>query len=465
MPRSRSDVEQLINDQLWSAFMAERERLDRIDNWWRWSHDSPHQPRQATAEYQELSKRSQSPWLGLVVTSVAQALFVEGYRRAEDPDNAEPWGWWQANGMDARQIAVHRSALAYGLAYGTALPGLSDLGEPIPVMRGVSPRRMITFYTDPAEDDWPAFALRADPAKVAGTSGWFVRLYDDEAVYRLNADASGRLTWIDFETHDIGVCPVVRFANSLDLEGRADGEVEPFIPVAGRIDQTTFDRLVTQRFQAWAIRYITGLAEPEPLAGETTEQARTRLAQVLKVSDILTVGDPNAKVGSLPPTPLDGLIKAHESDIRDLAAMTQTPPHHLLGQMANLSAEALAAAEGGLMRKVNERQEAFGVAHKQWLRLAAVVMDDTENARDTAAKVLWRDMESRSLAQTADALGKMAQMLGVPVEMLWEKIPNWTQQDVARAKSMRESDDALGSLLADFEANLTEPSTNGVGVA
>ena len=43
MPRSRSDAEQLINDQLWSAFAAERERLDHIDNWYRWNHDQPHQ--------------------------------------------------------------------------------------------------------------------------------------------------------------------------------------------------------------------------------------------------------------------------------------------------------------------------------------------------------------------------------------------------------------------------------------
>jgi hypothetical protein len=45
-------------------------------------------------------------------------------------------------------------------------------------------------------------------------------------------------------------------------------------------------------------------------------------------------------------------------------------------------------------------------------------------------------MESRSLAQAADALGKLATMLGVPVELLWEKIPGFTEQDVDRAKTI-----------------------------
>lgn len=462
MPRSRSDVEQLIGDQLWSAFMAERERLDTIDKWWRWSHDKPHQPRQASTEYKELSARAQGPWLSLPVTALAQALYVEGYRRSDDPDNAEPWKWWQANGMDGRQIAVHRAAIAYGLSYGLCLPGRDDQGDPMPVMRGISPRRMIAMYLDPAEDVWPAFALRADPAKVDGTSGWSVRLYDDEAVYRLLADASGKLTWVDFEVHDIGLCPVVRFANMLDLEGRADGEVEPFIPVAGRIDQTVFDRLVVQRFASWVVRTISGMSPPDGANDSAEAIAAEKLR--LMVDGILVADDPDTKFGSLPATPLDGFIKAHEADIRDLAAMTQTPPHHLLGQMANLSAEALAAAEAGLSRKVEERKHSFGESHEQWLRLAAAVMGDAEGARDTEAQVKWRDMESRSLAQTADALGKMAQMLGVPVEMLWEKIPNWTQQDVERARSMRQAEDAFAGILADLDRNLGfEPSSNGAG--
>jgi len=80
------------------------------------------------------------------------------------------------------------------------------------------------------------------------------------------------------------------------------------------------------------------------------------------------------------------------ADIRDLAAVSQTPPHHLLGHVANLSAEALAAAEAGLTRKVTERKHAFGESWEQTLRLAAYMMGDEEGAADFKAQVpKWID--------------------------------------------------------------------------
>jgi hypothetical protein len=51
----------------------------------------------------------------------------------------------------------------------------------------------------------------------------------------------------------------------------------------------------------------------------------------------------------------------------------------------------------------------------------------------------WRDTESRSMEQAAMALGMLATNLKVPVEMLWERIPNWTDQDVQRAVRLAES--------------------------
>lgn len=453
MPMSQKEVKERVADVLMPAFLAERERLDRIDRWYRWDPDKPHTPRQATAEYRELQARSGTSWLGLVVTSVAQSLYVDGYRRAEDPDDAESWAWWQANRMDGRQIAVHRAALAYGYSYAKVLPGVNEFGESTPVIRGVSPRRMIAMYAEPENDEWPMVAMQADPAKIKGELGWLLRVYDDEVVYRLHADGSGSgLEFVTFEEHNIKLCPVVRFANSLDLEGRADGEVEPFIPVAARINQTVFDRLVVQRFASWVVRTIAGMAKPE---GDE-DAAATRLR--LKVEDILIAEDPDTKFGTLSATPLEGFIEAAKTDISTLAAVTQTPAHELLGTMANLSAEALAAARASLTSKVHERKTMFGESWEQVLRLSAWVMNDEAGARDRSAQVRWADTEIRSLAQAADALGKLATMLGVPVEMLWEKIPSFTQQDVERAKMLVQQNDGMAALLRELAGGQTSPA-------
>lgn len=434
----------ILAKQLFPQYRENRADLDTVDSWYRGQNERPTMPRQSTKEYQQLQERSYTPWLGLVVTSVAQTLYVEGYRRAREVDDAAAWGFWQANGLDGRQMAVHRGALAHGQAFVTVLPG--DRG---PAMRGVSARKMHAVYADPAEDEYPMYALRVDPN--GGANKWMLRLYDEKQVYYLSADSEAtKIEFLESREHGIGVCPVVRFTNQLDLDGRATGEIAPFVPLAARIDQDTFDRLVVQRFGAWVIKYVAGMATPE-----TDEEKRA--AQIaLKVSDFLMAEDPDTKFGSLPATPLDGYIKSRDADIRDLAAVTQTPPHHLLGQMANLSAEALAAAESSLIRKVEERKHSFGESWEQALRLAASVAD-VEGSDDFEAQVRWRDMESRSLSQVADALGKLSQQLGVPVEMLWEKIPGWTDQDVLRAKTLAAEGDALASLNGILEQQAAEP--------
>jgi len=451
-----TEAKALVGDDLLVKFNAERTKLDMLDRWWRWEHDEPHTPKKTpSAEYRELMGRAQTPWLGLVVTGVAQALYVEGYRAAGSSDNATPWEWWQRNGMDRRQIPIHRTALAYGISYATVLPGKDTLGSAMPVIRGVSPRNMMAFYRDPAEDDWPEYAIKVTAGPKDTKK---IRLFTATEAIDLEETAEGGLSVVATFEHGVGVCPVVRYCNQLDLEGRTPGEVEPYIPVAARADQTVFDRLVVQRFSSFRVRTIAGLTLPDNASAVDREKMR------LSVEDILVAEDHDTKFGSLAPTELKGFVEAREADLRDLAAVAQVPPNHLLGQMANLSAEALAAAEASLSRKVEERKHSFGQSHEQTLRLAGRVSGDTALAADWSAQVRWRDMESRSLAQAADALGKLATMLKVPVEMLWEKVPGWTDQDVERAKALVEQGGALDSLIRELEDGLTVPEDEPVGV-
>lgn len=427
----------LVADTLWPQFETERRRLHRIDSWYRWDHSKPHRPRQATQEYQELSERAQAPWGYLVVTTVAQELYVEGYRAAKDTDESNAWVWWQKNAMDGRQIPLHRAGLAYGLAYTSVLPGTDEFGDKVPVIRGHSPRRMMAFYADPAGDLYPRYALQVIPTYDGGmVDGYDLRLYDDQDVHGLRCGSTGdgiRYRGV-LTHHGLGFCPIIRYADDIDLEGRSPGQVEPFIPLLGRIDQTVFDRLVVQRFGAWVTRTIAGMAPPDDPADAATAKL------LMTVADLLVAEDVNTKFGSLPASALGPFIDATDADIRQLAALTQTPAHELLGQLANMSAEALAAARAGLTAKVIQRQHAFGESHEQTLRVAAWVMGDEEAARDSAAQVRWADMEPRSLAQAADALGKLATMLGIPAELLWEKVPGFTDQDVDRAKELKKAE-------------------------
>jgi hypothetical protein len=476
---SAAEAVKLITDELLPMWQKERKKLDRIDKWARWDHDRPHKPRRQTNEYKELGARAQAPWGDLIVRSVAQTLYVEGYGRADTPSpddvevdpkapplpeppadpekgpdlsvpGAHGWHIWQANGMDGRQVPVFMSMLTYGLTYGMSLPGKTLTGERMPVMRGVSPREMIAVYEDPAWDDWPAYALRV--ARVRG--GYRLELFDDAESFSFKVkDLGDRIaSKPKVSEHEAGVCPIVRFKNRFDLEGRAVGEIEPFIPLLGRIDQTTFDRLVVQRFAAWIVRTIAGMSVTESAAasGESTEQVKMRLA----VEDFLTAEDKDTKFGSLPATQLDGFIKAQDADKIDLAATTQTAAFELLGQLANISADGLQAVKSSQDAKSDEKKHTTGVDIEQWLRLSCWVAGDKTGAADFKSQVRWADTSIRSLNGAADGLGKLAKMLGIPPQVLWTKVPTLTQQDIDEAKAIVEKNGGLAQLFGQI--------TNGV---
>lgn len=460
---NEAEARKLIENDLLPMWNAERTKLDKIDAWGRWDHDKPFTPSGANPEYTELTARAQTPWGSLIVTSVAQTLYVDGWRRPEDPEDSVGWNLALRNGWDARQVAVHRAALTYGYSYATSVPGRDPItGEQVPVMRGVSPREMVAVYDSPADDEWPLYALQVRTFK----GGYRLALYTDEHIWRFRSDQFGGDLKLDGTPsfHGSKVVPVVRYTNQLDLEGRTCGEIEPYIPVLGRIDQTVFDRLIVQRFGAWVVRTIAGM--DVEASAEAQGKTPSELINSLKVNEALVSEDSNTRFGSLPASPLDGFIRAEESDLTDLAAVSQTPAFELLGQMANMSAEALAAAKSSQTAKSDEAKQSFGAGHSQLIRLGCHQAGHADAAADFRAACRWRDTSIRSLAQAVDAFGKLAQMLGYPPELLWSKVPGMTAQDVDEAMQARrrtEARDVLTSLVGDEDPPRGPGSGEGEG--
>lgn len=443
-----ADVIELTRD-LFPRYSHERDRLDRIDKWYRWEHEKIPLPRKATPELYALSQLSKVPWLSLVVTATAQSLYVDGFRsELDDPgddqvDPGSPWHVWQANAMDQRQIAVHRAALAYGYSFVSVLPGVDFMGDDMPVIRGISPRKMWASFEDPASDDWPMYALYVDMQR---DKSYKLQLIDDNDVHHLKVDdAATKFEYVSSESHGLGLVPIVRYTNELDLDGRTPGEVEPHIPLAARINKTSFDRMLTQHYSSWKIRTVAGMAEPD------NEETAVRKKLALRQDDLLVAEDPDTKFGTLDETPLNGFIDAWRADIEALAAVTQTPTHELTGQLANLSAEALAAARAAHTQKVTERQKSFGKSHVQALRLAAMLHGSDDYARDVTGRVSWQDTEIRSISQAVDALGKAATMLGVPVKALWGRIPGVERSDVEEWARMAEHGDPIMRMKLEME--------------
>lgn len=414
---------------------GERAALDEVRRYWTGRQPLSYiVPRGAPREVVEMARMSRVNITGLVVESLSQSLFVEGFRGKSEASDSAVWEIWQANKLDARQSGIHRAALAYGTSYAIVLPG-----DPVPVIRGVSPRLLTALYSED-DSDWPVRALewRRD--------GTF-RMYDAEAVYELageNGIASGPLELVDILEYDgvqPEVCPVVRFVEVEDLDigtdvtdesirgisrgarrsGRlASGQVTPIMALQDQIDQITFNLLVAQHYGAFRQRYVIGWLAPD-------ERTKAEAA----ASRLWTFDDPTIQVGDLPQTELEGSIKAREASLRHAASLSQTPSHELIGELVNLSAEALAAAEAGRDRKVADRQTLFGESHEQMLRLAGKLAGK-EPPDDAQAR--WRETSARAIGAVVDALVKLSKGLGIPEQELWNRVPGATQLDVERWK-------------------------------
>lgn len=461
-----------VAKDLYRYHQTERSRLDRIRRYWKGRQSLPAViPVSAPREVRELARISRVNICDIVVSSFTQALFVDGFRTEIVRDgetfdeNADVWKAWQANRMDRGQSAVHRAALAYGTAYVVVTPG-----KPLPVITPRSPRKLCAMYGE--DPDWPEYALETPRSR---NGPW--RLYDNGLVHELWL-SDGRSGGEEFSRrpdssspHGLEVCPVVQYrdvvdddlddeppadhrygATTYDSDGIVAGQVAPLIPLQDQIDIATFDLKVAEHFAAFKQRYIIGW-----VADDEKKRVQAAAARIWTFED----HPDNMKIGELEESDLKGYIDSREASIRHAATLSQTPVHELIGQLINLSADALAAADAGRERKADESSTSFGESHEQAMWAVGQMSRPKISVPDDS-QVMWRDTSARSFAATVDGLGKLAAMLHVPVEMLWERIPNWTQQDVRRAKALMREGDAMSSLQA-FLSEQAAPSQNGSG--
>lgn len=456
--------------QLLDIVREDRPRFERIDNYVEGKHDNPYMPPGADAEYRMLAERSVTNLIPLLIGTPGQALYVDSFRRGRDESgddetqSSPEWDHWQGSRLDARQIPIHSGALKYGHSFTVTE---IDLKRRRIITKGLSAYSTAAVYEDPANDIDPFAALTivrepSPKAKNEAARKGLARLWDGEHEYKVTFTALGDLGSVRVSqgvVHGLEECPITRFAASVDLEGRTTGVVEPNIANQNRINQTMFDLLVAQTYGSFLVRTVSGMAPPMKRwtqaqitdgqapdgteAGDPVIDAETGKPVPepinLNARRWFFAADPETKFGSLPATPLDGYIKSLDMSLRQLAVITQTPPHYLLGEIANLSAEALQAAETSLLRKVEEYRKSFGESWERVFRIAATLSGDESAANDFAGEVVWRDTQMRSLSSVADGLVKLKE-LGIPGVGLFHRVPEATRTEVRKWLKLREEE-------------------------
>ncbi|GAA0632225.1 hypothetical protein GCM10010174_61550 [Kutzneria viridogrisea] len=472
--------------RLGRALAEDRPRLDTLHSYWVGDHPLPYGNRKMREAYKRLQRQARSNYAGLVAETILERIKVLGFRSGSssgsrligasnaaavaDQTDQDAWRWWQHNRMDANSGLVHRAAVVMSRAYVIVWPQPRTAAdqEPMPLVTGEDPRYVI-HESDPTDRYKVRAALKVWRDDVEQRDLAVVSLPDSIHYYRsTQAMTHDQRPWQPqkwmTDTPDyapdgtadnpFGEVPVVPFLCRPDLYGRALGEFEDVTDIQDRINTVVLDRLVISAMQAYRQRWAKGV---------DLEDENGNVQSVFDPgADLLwAVPSENAAFGEFNATDLTPLIKAIESDVTHLAAITRTPPHYLIGAMVNVSGDALAAAETGLVSKVQEREQEFGESWEAVYRLAGKVQG-REVPDD--AEVIWRDPQFRTLTELASASVQLM-TAGVPWRTRMEMLGK-TPTEIDRMETERAHDALLSSSLASLSvAEGGELGSRGVAFA
>lgn len=422
-------------------------RFTLLDRYYTGNHPLPEGDERARELFRQFQRKARSNFIGLVVESVRERMRVVGFRSGSggtDQVDRDAWRIWQANCLDAWSAIVHQTQLSLSEAYVIVGPGQTDPATPV-----ITPEdpRQVTVELDPVDRRIVRAALKTWRDTVDDSTHAMVYLPD--SFYTFSRPKTGGWRLDDQQHNTLGVVPVVAFINRPrlmpDIEGTAKGapgmgEAEDVLDIQDRINSVVLDRLVVSKMQAYRQRWAKGIQTTDD------EGQPLDLPFVPGVDLLWAVEDEAAEFGDFPAADIMPILNAAKEDIRQLAAISRTPPHYLVGELNNVNSETLKATETGLISKVNERSVHAGEAWERVMWLAGQYAGIPSLSSTTDTEVIWADPESRTVAELADAAVKKA-AAGVPWRQRMVDL-GYSPQEIDRMETERMQDLLLQQQLA-----------------
>lgn len=341
---------------------------------------------------------------GLVVEATAERMEVEGFRFGDDPDgDKDAWRIWQESDFDAGSA----ESITHALVYGRCPISVDPAG---PRLLGEDPRQVVVAYSsDGRRDRLAALKVFADE----WTGQHFATLYLPSQVWKFrNTGTPDRAVWDvrdDAVTRNpFGEVPFFELRNR--PLGRTRSEIANLVTPQQRLNQAVFNTDAVAEYGAFRQKWATGIEVPsDPVTGVPVSPFDAHVAK-------LFVGAPppgkegvvEPKFGDFNATDLSGYISLGREIAAHMARVSRVPITYFLTDVSNLSADALALLVSGLVKKCQRRVKGYEPALEGAMRLAFKALGDPR-AGEVSAEVKWASMETRSVAQDADAAVKLTQ--------------------------------------------------------
>ncbi|WP_406336634.1 phage portal protein [Streptomyces zaomyceticus] len=375
-------------------------------------------------------------WTQVVADSPVERLTVTGFLASgETSADKDLWEVWQVNGLDSDSqlgfLGAVTGARCFVLVWG-------DPDDPdMPVVTFEDASQSIVAYE-------PGSRTRRRAALKRWQDGNedYATLYTATEVWKFcrplaRQDKSPQMADVDEalkgwqprdmgdepnpQPNPMGLVPMVELPNKPMLVDEPMSDVQGVIAMQDAINLLWAQLFTAADYASFPQRVILGAEPPTiPKLNAAGEVVGKQLVDIQKfaVDRVMMFSGKDTKIAEWQAANLAMYTGIIEVAVGHLAAQTRTPQHYLIGKMANLSADALLAAETGLVQRVDEKKLWFGQGLREVARLIALAKGDEAKARALrSGRVLWADSESRSHAQMADALLKLKQ-LGFPFEWL-----------------------------------------------
>lgn len=367
-------------------------------------------------------------WPRLVVDSLEERLDVEGFRLNDEVDQ-RAWDWWQANQLDVGSQQAHTEALVSGCAY--VIVGASDDDPDTPLITVESPQQV--YAERDARNRRVTRAVKV--WRDENTQEIFKTLYLPDETVHYYPDGPPVI-----DRHDLGVVPVVPLVNRgriIDPSGVS--ELTDIVPLSDAACKIATDMMVSADFHAIPRLVALGVSE-----SDFQDQAGNVVSKWERIAGrIWAMEQPpgEADVKQLPEADLRNFHDTLNALARLAAAMSGLPPHYFGWSDANpASADAIRSAETRLVKRAERRQRSFGEAWEDVIRLGFLVTQGSLPDGATRLETVWRDPATPTVAQTADALVKLAVGLQIPPRALWGRVPNVSAAEVDRWNDIANDD-------------------------
>lgn len=232
----------------------------------------------------------------------------------------------------------------------------------------------------------------------------------------------------------LGGIPVVRLANPLGL-----GEYEKHIDVLDRLIDTTLQRMVMARYQAFRQTAAIGDEDVDDDYDEgLTVEQNSPVKQETDWNKVLKAGP--GEVWKVPAgwqfwqgqqADMGPMLQAERDCAKTFAAVTHTPLYLITPDDANGSASGAGLLREGILSKVRDRRSRNTPPMKLLWRIAFAMQG--EAARGKNIKFRWGPIEFKSLAEKGSASTQARGVLSRQRIMrdVWEMAPEDIEENIA----------------------------------